>query len=207
MREKLSEIRPYQKTVDPDAEMLYPKGSYYWLPMTRHQAKHERELMASELEQWLRNFRSKSARPSDKKYFQMLSYRLYELEGLIMAGKTPKAKPAQGNSAFKGFLQRPLTDDELVLCAQSKVKPVAIFERMNALVLNGFKLSLNTTKDGGSIASWTDILEGRVSYGYCLSTWGEDPYEALMLSIYKHDEVLKGDWAELIGRSSARKRG
>jgi len=203
----MSQIQPYQRTIDHESEMLYPKGAYYWLPMTRRQARHEREMMSEELEQWLRSFRSKSTRPSDKHYFKMLTQRLYELEGLIMAGKTPKNKPAQGNSNFKGFLQRPLTDEELIACATAKVKPMQIFERMNSIILNGFKLSLNTTKDGGSIASWTDITEGRISYGYCLSTWGEDPYEALMLSVYKHDEVLKGDWNELISRTASRKRG
>ena len=182
-------------------------NGYYWLAEPRGNFERYHRLLCERLQQYLQSFGARDQRPTDKPFFRDTYARIDELERILMPTQPKSRRDNKGKGDFGKFLQRPLTDVELADCIDRKVKPTEVFNRMLAIVGDGYKVSLTVPRDGGGLASWTDISDNRPSSGYTMSTWGEDPYEALVLSIYKHVEILQGNWGELVGKSQGKRRG
>lgn len=144
-----------------------------------------------------------------------LSRRIYHSLQLIredyakMAGRKRKdAIPDDSRAAWKGFLDRRLTDGELEELDNWKPKPADIFAAVDDMIQNGYRFTLSYNKQT-KLASCTIIDDNntRASGGYALSNADTDGAMALKMAVYKHVTLLSKDWSQLLDQPVRSRRG
>lgn len=138
------------------------------------------------------------------------SGRLWVFRELIST-VTTKRKPTANTfnrPDWKGFLERPMTEEELTNADDWKPKPLEVFEFVHSVIQDGYDLSLSFNHNYGSAtATLKDVREGRVTGGYALSAKDENAASALKLVLYKHFTILERDWSQLLDQPKRTKRG
>lgn len=121
-----------------------------------------------------------------------------------------KTKKAQNytSAEWKGFLERPLTADELEAMDGWKPKPNEIWELVEAVIEDGYQIQLSRSpKTHMASCSMTDRNAERKTAGYALGTQDDNGALALKAMLYKHFTVLQRDWTPLVGVPQKGKRG
>lgn len=126
---------------------------------------------------------------------------------LLMASKKPVVQTTD-RPTWKGFLERPLTEEELEACDNWKPQNEEIFEHYIAIVSSGIDVSSSySAKLKATTCTFKDQRPDSPTAGYALSARGDDAVDSLKLMIYKHTGALQGDWKPLLGNTPRVTRG
>jgi len=99
------------------------------------------------------------------------------------------------------FLNLRLTEEQIIDIDDTKVTPAQLVTSLAAVVEGGLAFSLNWNSEREvANATFMDKREDSACKGYALSAFGTDVPDALKILLYKHLNVLGGDWKELIGK-------
>jgi len=119
-------------------------------------------------------------------------------EELLMAKKTTPTSDFK-RAEWKGFLERPFTEQELFEADQWTLDDVGICEGVVSLTAEGYKLTVSYSAQ--TKACTATLMAGeqqaRLS-GWALSAKGADGRDALKLLCYKHYHLLGEDWLPLL---------
>jgi len=131
-------------------------------------------------------------------------------ENFYMPTRSRNNKPTRSEQPFatKGFLERRLSDGEILELDAWKPKPIEIFDHMAGMTHEGLKITLTYKADTGSgICTLTDNRPTSPTEGYALSSFDTDCLQALKMAIYKHTAILAGDWTSLLTLPIPSRRG
>lgn len=99
------------------------------------------------------------------------------------------------------FLNLRLTEEQITALDDTKATPAQVITSLAAIIEGGLAFSLNYNEERETAnATFMDKREDSPAKGYALSAFGEDVPDALKILLYKHLNVLGGDWTELIGK-------
>lgn len=99
------------------------------------------------------------------------------------------------------FLNLRLDDEQMAEMDNTKVTPAQLVTSLAAVIEGGIAFSLNWNKERETAnATFMDKREDSDCKGYALSAFGTDVPDALKILLYKHLNVLGGDWRELIAK-------
>ena len=99
------------------------------------------------------------------------------------------------------FLNLRLTEEQMNTMDDTKATAAQIMTSLAAVIEGGLSFSLNWNSERETAnATFMDKREKSPTKGYALSAFGTDVPDALKILLYKHLNVLAGDWEELIGR-------
>jgi len=137
--------------------------------------------------------------------------KLYLLAEDLAIMATRKRKDAirdDSKAAWKGFLDRRMTEGELDELDAWKPKPLDIFSTVDAMIQDGYRLTLSYNKQT-KLASVTiiDDNNSRTSGGYALSNADTDGALALKMAVYKHTVLLNSNWEGLLDQPVKSRRG
>ena len=121
---------------------------------------------------------------------------------------TRREDPGQGLGPLT-FLNLRLSEAEMDAMDETKATPAQIMSSLAAVVEGGLAFSLNWNSERETAnATFMDKQEASPCKGYALSAFGVDVLDALKILLYKHLNVLGGDWTDLVGKpQSMNKRG
>lgn len=198
-------------TPDPPSPAPFPLSlsrrlSRLRLPADQSQALREAGYAADDLlsatASWYHPTNFFDAYPTIKKMHRLR-------EKYAMATRTKNNKQTTYNRPdWKGFLERPMSDEELEHADEWKPKPLEIFELVHAVVEDGYDLSLSYNHNfKAATATIKDVRESRVTGGYALSAKDDTAPMALKLVLYKHFTLLEKDWSKLLDQPKRSKRG
>lgn len=107
------------------------------------------------------------------------------------------------------FLSLRLTEEQFAALDETKVTSAQLMTSLAAVVEGGLGFSLNYNADKETAnATLMDKRDDSPAKGYALSAFGEDVPDALKILLYKHFNILGGDWSTLIGaKGNSTKRG
>lgn len=129
--------------------------------------------------------------------FSILLYK-FRAEYATMSGRKPRESRAV-RAKWIGFLDYRLTEDELDGLDDWKPTTAEIWERVDSLIENGYRLALSyNAQFKVSTCTIMDDEASRKSGGYGLSSSDSDGALALKAALYKHFEVLKSSWDTLM---------
>lgn len=191
----------------PPAPLTYStRLSRLKLPREQKQALHEATIAAEDL------YRAATSWYHSSNFFDayLTIKRMYRLrEKFTMATRTKKTNQTTYNRPdWKGFLERPMTEEELAHADEWKPKPLEIFELVHSLVEDGYDVSLSYNHNfKASTATIKDVRESRATGGYALSAKDDTAPMALKLVLYKHYTLLNKDWSQLLDQPKRSKRG
>jgi len=126
-----------------------------------------------------------------------------------MAGRPRKdAIRDDERAAWKGFLDRRLSDGELDEMDGWKPTPAEVFELLDGMIQDGYRLTLSYNKQT-KLASVTiiDDEKKRASGGYALSNADTDGASALKMAVWKHVVLLGKLWDGLLDQPVRSRRG
>lgn len=117
-----------------------------------------------------------------------------------------EATPAIGQLTF---LNLRLSEDQLKEMDGLKATPAQMMTSLAAIIEGGLAFSLNYNADRETAnATFMDKRDASPAKGFALSAFGTDVMDALKILLFKHLNVLAGDWTELIGKpSNTQRRG
>ena len=126
---------------------------------------------------------------------------------LLMARKTATTQ-TYNRPEWKGFLECPLTAEQLAACDDWKPRSVDLWEHVNALIASGLDLSLSwQSRDKVYTATLKDQRSDSKTAGYAISSRDGDAQGALKIAVWKHNALLTGDWTSLLDAPKVAKRG
>lgn len=107
------------------------------------------------------------------------------------------------------FLNLRLTEEQISEMDNAKVTPAQLVTSLAAVIEGGLAFSLNWNSERETAnATFMDKREDSDCKGYALSAFGRDVPDALKILLFKHLNLLGGDWRELIGKpQSTNRRG
>jgi len=149
-----------------------------------------------------------SYRQSDNIALKAKFWKLYLqfIDSLGRLYNVPTRKNAQRenpNTSFEQlqFLNLRLTEEQMELMDNTKVTPAQLVTSLAAVIEGGLAFSLNWNNDREiANATFMDKRLDSPCKGYALSAFGTDVTDALKILLYKHLNILGGDWKELIGK-------
>lgn len=113
--------------------------------------------------------------------------------------KKPAARQSWGTDTK--FLNVPLGDAQKSAAALWIQGNPPIWEIVDGIVSEGYKLSFGVDKRSGSVmATITDRREGSVYIDHCFTIRGRDWGTALFRLCWVHSIYLDGDWGEIAER-------
>ena len=125
----------------------------------------------------------------------------------LMAKKPSTPVPAK-RPEWKGFLERPLTEDEIAAVDAWQARDEDLWEHISGILVSQIDISLSyspTTK--AFTCTFKDQRPDSASAGYAISARDENEQGALKMMIYKHNACLEGDWSKLLGGAAFVRRG
>lgn len=126
---------------------------------------------------------------------------------VIMAKKLQTAKTWE-KVDWQGFLERPLTDAELEECDGWHVQPHEVWELIEGITTDLYQFQISYSQvTHMATATMTDRNARRPTAGWALSAKDENCAGACKALLFKHFNVLRTDWTELIGKPARGKRG
>lgn len=132
----------------------------------------------------------------------------FRQERANMAGrkKTEAIKDTE-RAVWQGFLDRPLTDEELQQLDEWKPKPSDVWGEVDELLGGGVRITLSYNKRGkAACCTLIDDDASRPTGGYGLSSFDGDCAAALKMAIFKHAVLLQRDWTPLLSPDKPRVR-
>jgi len=103
---------------------------------------------------------------------------------------------------------RKLSDEELAGCDEWKPNAREIWDKVDALITQGFRLTLSyNTKTKLASVTMIDNREKSSTAGYAVSSADTDGALALKTALYKHLTVLGEDWSSILDTTPRAKRG
>jgi hypothetical protein len=130
-----------------------------------------------------------------------------EWSEFVMATKKP-VPVFSDRPEYKGFLERPLEDNELSVCDDWTPAHAEVWEHYAAIVSSGIDISSSySSKIKATTCTFKDMRPDSKTLGYMLSARGVDAMDSLKLMIFKHTSVLTGDWSPLLGEKPRVRRG
>lgn len=134
-----------------------------------------------------------------KLYLQFLDA-LGEVYNVPTKRNPRREEPAQTFEKLT-FLNLRLTEEQMVEMDNTKATPAQIMTSLAAVIEGGLAFSLNYNQERETAnATFMDKREDSPAQNHALSAFGTDIPDALKILLYKHLNVLGGDWAELIGK-------
>lgn len=125
----------------------------------------------------------------------------------IVARKV-QTQAAQERTSWQGFLDHRMTEDELADADNWTPSEADIWEEIEEIINTGIRVQLSySTKLGMATCTLTDYRPGSRTAGYALSAQDANGALALKLAIYKHNVLLRGDWATLLTDRPRGRRG
>jgi len=120
-----------------------------------------------------------------------------------------KVQPTTGDRPeWQGFLERRLSDMELQAFDEHEWNAVEILAALDEMMLSGYKVTLSyQSKDKAFTATVMDQRKGSMTAGYALSATDGTGFGALCMLLYKHIEILSGEWGILLGEGRPTRRG
>ncbi len=117
----------------------------------------------------------------------------------------PKKKSGSATGApWKGFVEVGLSDADKTELKAQDVELEAIYEEIDKVVTDGYKVSFGMDKDGVTCrATLMDVQPDSPYAGYALSGRGRDPRHAFASVIYKHRVLLPDGWGAALEDTSA----
>jgi len=145
---------------------------------------------------------------TDSPRFVLQWFTFWNAMEAMMPAKRGKANTQFERQEWKGFVERPLSDDELQQADDYKIKPAELAEAMCALSEAGYdiKLSYNQQHKSAS-ATIVDQRPNLRTSGYALSARGTNCVDAFKLLLYKHTVLLAQDWQGLLEQPRRSQRG
>lgn len=132
-----------------------------------------------------------------KKAFELsLSFDcLYHLRRVMFDMAKASQQPARGNTEFKGFVNYKLTVEEKEAYAAWDLHDHDLFDLLALDAQQGYKLTVSWNDQNETFTA-TYMCQDKDSpnYGYCLSSFAPDWYNAVRVTAFKHTEVLKSAW-------------
>lgn len=130
------------------------------------------------------------------------------IEGEILKmARTPK-KTEYSRPEWKGFLDYTLNEQELEAADAWKLTPAQMWEGINTLTAEGYRLTLSYSKQ---LAAYTATLQAGVEQGsasgWALSARDTKAEGALKLLLWKHYVGLDGDWKGITDAPKKATRG
>lgn len=112
-------------------------------------------------------------------------------------GGTNHAKGADGNAIYrKQYVRCTLSDADKARLKAAKLTSAQLMKIFQDFVDAGHKVSMQFEAENdcyGVYATQNDQTHG--NYPFCLTARGPDIEKALAVLLYKHTEMLAGDWA------------
>lgn len=100
---------------------------------------------------------------------------------------------------WKGFLERTMTEQELLDADNLKLRPVDLWEHVDLAIASGFDFSFSyQAKTKTCTVTMKDQRPNSLTAGYALSAKGADAMDAVKLMLYKHEALLASDWNVLL---------
>lgn len=105
----------------------------------------------------------------------------------------------QGKLKWKGFVKCNLTalDKQALTVIFNEVDVTNLLDDIAHIVSEGFAFSLKppTEKTQSFAASFRGIDPESDNAGWMLTGWGADGIAAMVTLVYKHNEILRGDYS------------
>jgi hypothetical protein len=98
---------------------------------------------------------------------------------------------------FRGFINHRLTDADKAeyLAFLEEQGEEALWDGFSRMIDSGYVVSVKIdTFGGGFLTSITCKNDKLDDFGYCLTARAPDVYNSVMLALFKHIVLLKGDW-------------
>jgi len=126
-----------------------------------------------------------------------------------LAKQGRKGRPLKEPTAWMGFVDINLTDDDKASLAQQQFEAGDAFSFMEDLVEDGYKVSLSADSAHACyIAAATGSTDNNPNRGYTLSGRGPSPVGAVASLAYKHCTLCQqGVWTNFVGSTTASKWG
>jgi len=123
--------------------------------------------------------------------------------------KNPRREEPSQTFGQLTFLNLRLSEEQMLEMDGTKVTPAQLVTSLAAVIEGGLAFSLNWNSERETAnATFMDKREDSDCKGYALSAFGTDVPDALKILLFKHLNVLAGDWRELIGKpQSVNRRG
>lgn len=120
-------------------------------------------------------------------------------------GRDPKARKDKYQFTWKGFKDVKLSDTQKQAYEAWDAQDEELYELVATTVQAGYKFSCvyNTSNDT-FIATLTGGQGSGAADGYSMSAFAPDWYNALRVLMFKHVEILAGDWTTAGGDESQR---
>jgi len=113
---------------------------------------------------------------------------------------TKREEPSQTFGQLT-FLNLRLNEEQMTEMDNLKTTPTQLMTNLAAVIEGGLAFSLNWNKERETAnATFMDKREDSPCQGYALSAFGVDVPDALKILLYKHLNLLAGDWVDLIGK-------
>lgn len=111
---------------------------------------------------------------------------------------------AKMNSSVEFVNVRLTKDDKKKLAAFTEQIAPDLAEHLINFVGSGFKLSINLDSQNDCyIVAATGTQNARVNKGLCMTSRSEDLFEAIYMTLYKHEILCDNDsWGEPVGNGS-----
>lgn len=113
----------------------------------------------------------------------------------------------QQNTTPLTFLTLRLTEEQFGEVDATKVTAAQLMTSLAAVVESGIGFSLNYNSERETAnATFMDKRSDSKMQNTALSAFGEDVADALKILLYKHLNVLQGDWTSLAGAPKSQNR-
>lgn len=142
-----------------------------------------------------------------RKYACVVELKIAELSTYLGddMGRDPKTKKDKYVFTWRGFKDVKLSDAQKAGFEAWDVQDNELYELLATIVQGGYKFSCvyNTSNDT-FIATLTGGQGSGAADGYSMSAFAPDWYNALRVLVFKHVEILGGDWTTAGGDESSR---
>lgn len=109
---------------------------------------------------------------------------------------------------FKGFINIKVTEEQFDLYQQWDVHDVDLYLLLSANVAAGYKQTSSYDADKETYnATFICSDKDSPNYGYGLSAFAPDWYNAIRLLVFKHEVLLQGNWGSPPEKSNSPKWG
>jgi len=118
----------------------------------------------------------------------------------------PAKKPTVTGKSYtqSRWVSCELADSDKKHLKSVKVSHEQIFSSLAQLIDDGYRLSLGYEERNDCVGVYLNAPKNpSVEYTMCLSARGPDIEKALTVLMYKHFEMLKGDWSGKVDKSGA----
>lgn len=134
---------------------------------------------------------------------RFLSFESNLLRATNMARTKPQAHT--NNSVQLSFLDMRLTPEQLSEVDDLKMSAAQAMTALTSAVMSGlsFSFSYNAERKTAN-AMFADKRPDSAAFGFALSAFSDDCQDALKLLLYKHYNLLNGDWSSVLTKPAPR---